>query len=470
MMNVQREEDERQERNEYGADWPIKEVTYLRSILHNEDQLINKDEPQKVPCPKVPPLLRKKKRSKEYYDPKIVSFGPYHHGRAELRAAETIKTKVAREFISENGKSIEDLYIKVHKLNEYARRCYIDGSTGDYSEEAFALMMLLDGCFIIVLIEHFVSRKQKGNEFSMIRSHLGILSLQYLIPDMLLLENQIPFRVLEVLMRNIYNNEKEGLTMIKSFLNIVHWGKFQNGATGDEDMQPRVHLLELLKTQISKHHPEKGKRATDIDITRYLQSFGSVCDLQAKGIKFKPCNTISLHSGKNKKTRSISLRDVEFRLGFFTGELKLPPLILGSDSQVYYTNLIAFEMCATGTHHNDFTVSSYISFMNSIIDYPEDVKELRSKRIILHTLSSDEEVFRTLKEISTTNWPQDFFIYQEVREVIEKHYNSKIRTWMAVISHKYFSYPWSAFGLLVAGIAIVLSFLQTIYTIYPPKS
>ena len=83
-------------------------------------------------------------------------------------------------------------------------------------------------------------------------------------------------------------------------------------------------------------------------------------------------------------------------------------------------------MCATGTHHNDFTVSSYISFMNSIIDNPEDVKELRSKRIILHTLSSDEEVFRMLKEISTTNWPQDFYIYQEVREVIEKHYNSKI--------------------------------------------
>jgi len=62
MMNLQSEEDERQERNEYGADWPIEEVTYLRSILHNEDQLINKNELQKVPCPKVPPLLRKKKR------------------------------------------------------------------------------------------------------------------------------------------------------------------------------------------------------------------------------------------------------------------------------------------------------------------------------------------------------------------------------------------------------------------------
>lgn len=171
----------------------------------------------------------------------------------------------------------------------------------------------------------------------------------------------------------------------------------------------------LSETQISKHHPEKGKRATDIDITRYLQSFGSVCDLQSKGIKFKPCNTISLHSAKNKKTRSISLRDVEFRSYLFSGELKLPPLILGYDSQVYYTNLIAFEMCATGTHHNDCPVSSYISFMNSIIDNPEDVKELRSKHIILHTLSSDEEAFKTLKEISTTNWPQDFYIYQEVR-------------------------------------------------------
>jgi hypothetical protein len=119
-----------------------------------------------------------------------------------------------------------------------------------------------------------------------------------------------------------------------------------------------------------------------MDMTRYFQSFGSVSDLQAKGINFKPSNSISLHSALLKeKPKSISLRDVDFRSGFFfTGELKLPPLILDIDSKVYYTNLIAFEMCTC----TDFTVTSYINFMNSLIANPEDVKALRSKHIILH--------------------------------------------------------------------------------------
>ena len=76
-------------------------------------------------------------------------------------------------------------------------------------------------------------------------------------------------------------------------------------------------------------------------------------------------------------------------------------------------------MCA----HTDFTVASYITFMNSLIGNPEDVKVLRSKHIILHTRRSDEEVFKMLKEISAINWVQDFSIYQGVREKIENHYN-----------------------------------------------
>jgi hypothetical protein len=44
-----------------------------------------------------------------------------------------------------------------------------------------------------------------------------------------------------------------------------------------------------------------------MDLTHYLQSFGSVTDLQAKGINFKPSNSISLHSAKDEKPKSISL-------------------------------------------------------------------------------------------------------------------------------------------------------------------
>ena len=123
-------------------------------------------------------------------------------------------------------------------------------------------------------------------------------------------------------------------------------------------------------------------------------------------------------------------------------------------------------MCAPNI---DATVTSYISFMDSLTANPEDVKALQSKRIILHALSSDKEVFKMYKEISVTNYPQNLSMYQVVRQDIEKHCNSEIKIWIAEIRHKYFSQPWSAISLLAAIAAIILTFLQTFYTIHSQK-
>ena len=481
MVNLQNELEifnKRQERNnEYGAEWASKAVTYLRSILRDEDPLLNKNRPQDVSCPKVPPRLRNHARSKDYYDPRIVSFGPYHHGKAESQAAQMTKTKVMQNFILEHEKSIEDLYIEVRELNDHTRSCYVHGSTSDYNDEELALMMLEDGCFILFFIEWMTSTFQKDKEWMiswkrdiiiMVVNQLGILELEYLYRDLLLLENQIPFSVLYVLMRNIYG-ENEGLTMIKSFLSMIHWRKFQKEDKQYEDEEKPVHLLGLMKTLISKsgdHVKTMPENQKYMDMNRNFHSFGSVSDLQAKGINFKPSNSISLLSALLKeKPKSISLRDVDFRSGFFfTGELKLPPLILDIDSKVYYTNLMAFELCTC----TDFTVTSYINFMNSLIANTEDVKALRSKHIILHT-SSDKEVLKMLKEISPTDLPPNWFIYKDVRQKIERNHNKTINMWMGEMSYKYFSHPWSVIGLLAAVAALILTFLQAFYTIYPRK-
>ena len=75
-----------------------------------------------------------------------------------------------------------------------------------------------------------------------------------------------------------------------------------------------------------------------------------------------------------------------------------------------------------------------------------------------------------LKEISVTDWQQDLSIYQGIREGIEKHYKNKIKIWIAEARHKYFSQPWSVISLFAAVIVIILTFLQTFYTINPRKA
>ena len=136
----------------------------------------------------------------------------------------------------------------------------------------------------------------------------------------------------------------------------------------------------------------------------------------------------------------------------------LPPTYLYYQSQIFYTNLIAFELFSAP--YNDLAVTTYISFLNPLIDNAEDVKELRSKRILIDNLGSDEEVLKMFKEIATYS-TENTEIYQVVRDGIEKQYESKMKTWMAEIIHKYFTNPWAAIGLIIATSVIVLSFVQT---------
>ncbi len=74
-----------------------------------------------------------------------------------------------------------------------------------------------------------------------------------------------------------------------------------------------------------------------------------------------------------------------------------------------------------------------------------------------------------LKEISPTDLPPNWFIYKDVRQKIQRNYNKTINMWIGEMSYKYFSHPWSVIGLLAAVAALILTFLQAFYTIYPRK-
>ena len=74
-----------QERNEAGSKSNVYNIPMeVRSILDNEGHIEIKKRAQKVTCPKVPPMLRRNERSKDYFDPRVISFSPYHHGKPKF--------------------------------------------------------------------------------------------------------------------------------------------------------------------------------------------------------------------------------------------------------------------------------------------------------------------------------------------------------------------------------------------------
>ena len=152
-------------------------------------------------------------------------------------------------------------------------------------------------------------------------------------------------------------------------------------------------------------------------------------------------------------------------LGFLgLGYLWLPPLVVDDSTRPKFLNLIAYEMCLD--LENNFGVTSYVSFLDSLIDEPNDVKMLRKARILHNFLGSDEEEAQLFNEIGTDLVPNNE-IYSDVRSKIQKHYSNKWITWIAQFFHDHFSSPWTFIAFVGALLALVLTVIQTKYAVNP---
>ncbi|KAI3742255.1 hypothetical protein L1987_59935 [Smallanthus sonchifolius] len=418
---------------------------------------------------RVPPLLLKGKRdsrNREYYEPVVVSLGPYHHNRTELAQAENYKLITLEEFRLSCNKTMGFLYNKVSEVVQDARNCYIDGSTDDYNDEEFTRMMLRDACFVLFFIECVstvnINKAMLNNEY------LGALGFAHVMRDIFLLENQIPFVVLEVLLEIRFDDDK-GEGILNKFFNYLNYGEvITRNEKVLENKQP-LHLLELYRSYFISLPASLGLGSTrahmwpirrgsigiesdeDFNYVKRNRSFASVMELKAKGIFLK------------STYKESSNEDIKFVSHCCYGELELVSRAVSANTKAIYLNLIAYEMCAHNP--NDFRISTYIRVMKSLVVHRDDVKELRNNNILLHSLGRDEEVVKMYDEIEAP--AVNLYMFSQLRREIEKHCNSKYKTWAAELITVYFSSPWKTVALLVASCILFTSFLQTYFTVRP---
>ncbi|KAI9398662.1 hypothetical protein POPTR_003G207750v4 [Populus trichocarpa] len=98
---------------------------------------------------RVPERLRK--LNEKAYTPRVVSIGPIHRGKENLKAMEDYKIMYLKQFLEHNLLvSVEDL-INIIKENETELRdSYAE--TIDLSKKDFVTMILLDAVFIIMVL------------------------------------------------------------------------------------------------------------------------------------------------------------------------------------------------------------------------------------------------------------------------------------------------------------------------------
>ncbi|KAM1306752.1 hypothetical protein ACFX2H_009097 [Malus domestica] len=390
---------------------------------------------------RVPIMLRDHKNFDKCFEPRVVALGPYHHGKEKYEQAEKVKLLLTANFLKDSDQTTnaETLLKKVgDKINDL-RECYDEKATKDYDDEALAWMLFVDGCSTL----EFMYKYEKLEEFKIKRDQVAFAE-----QDMLLLENQLPYRLLKWLIKKSKIHQELN-TSIERFIRM-HGGAPRDPATKREP----THLLDLLRTRMVGCPPspstKSGRRSTEGG-----HSFRNVQELQAAGIHFR-------------YSKTNSLRAISFKLRFqCCGFLYLPIIKVDDSMRPKFMNMIAYEMCSD--FQNDFEVTSYIGFLDSLIDHPDDVKHLRKKGILLNLLGSDEEVAQLFNEIATDLVPNNV-IYRNVKTQIEDHYKTKWKTWMAQFFHDHFNSPWTFLAFIGVLLGLGLSGIQTWYAVFSDPS
>ncbi|KAG5254422.1 UPF0481 protein [Salix suchowensis] len=141
---------------------------------------------------RVPHILRRHRENA--YIPNAFSIGPWHRNHPQIQSTKKVKLKYLKHLLSRESKSItlKELLESTREIEKEARSCY--AGPIDVGAEDFVRLLVIDGCFLIELFrkDQDIRLREKDDPiFNM------SCMLQYLYHDLILVENQIPWLVLE---------------------------------------------------------------------------------------------------------------------------------------------------------------------------------------------------------------------------------------------------------------------------------
>jgi hypothetical protein len=295
--------------------------------------------------------------------------------------------------------------------------------------------------------------------------------------DLFLLENQIPFFVVDRIYRFVMDDNMMGTSPAEKLSECVEDILRQFPTAIEEANRPKQfhHFLHLCHIYLRPSQKTEEIQASQIKpgyLYRLLH-FGH----NYTGIAHRPEAThqfkiqmqqkdcfqagqlpsrwrqavqyhdagIGLVKREYNKHEKHSLLDIKFSNGI----VEVPCFLIDENTESLFKNLIAFEQ-VDPRFGNDIT--AYIVFMSQLVSTPEDAVLLAQKRIIVHMLDSDDDIpslfTRLTKQVS-----------------FGSHYQSRLNRWLAWLWRNHFSNPWLALAVLAAVIMLVCAVVQTIFTI-----
>ncbi|KAL3745401.1 hypothetical protein ACJRO7_014500 [Eucalyptus globulus] len=382
---------------------------------------------------RVPEKLRR--ANAEAYTPQVISIGPFHRDKTAIPLM-AIKLRYLTGFLRRSKADLPACIRIISELEDRIRQCYQENLT--QASKELVEMILVDAVFVVELFirSRYLEHRDEDDE---------IFSKQWIsnavFHDLLLLENQVPFFVLEIL----YN-----LTTLSNPVTFfkLSYEYFKDVLEGQElpgtNFQMK-HLVDYVRALQLPSFPRGGryKHGQKFELTR------SAKELHEAGVEFKPGEGF------------FSLPEVHFKVE----TLRMRHVVVHEWTEAWFRNMIAYEQC----HLAQKYITSYAILMDSLIDTPEDIDILVSCGILENRLGSKEDVASLFNSLyKETMRDSSEFLYSDLCQKLNEYSRHPWNQWKAaryrwkvILYREYFSNPWSAFSVVAAAVLLVLTLLQT---------
>ncbi|KAM3762762.1 hypothetical protein ACB098_01G370400 [Castanea mollissima] len=285
---------------------------------------------------KVPYHLRK--WSEEAYTPQVISIGPIHHGNNKFQTMEK------------------------HKMENSIRQCYVE-TVVDLGSDDFVKMIMLDVSFILELFLKFNSESWPREDPLLVEAWL----LDTVFRDLLLLENQLPFFVIEMLFNLAFpygSNNRSLIQLTFDFFKTLNIYDRTPICIAKEEIKHFTDLLRTFQLPESSKLPYRGPDTT-----------------------FPKYSATQLHEAGVNRTG----------LDFKNGELEIPTLTFEDDMEDLVRNVMALQQCniRLDTYFTDFYI-----ILDHLVDTTKDVELLIKNGIIVNCLGDSETVTSMINKLN----------------------------------------------------------------------
>ncbi|KAL9385711.1 hypothetical protein Peur_022721 [Populus x canadensis] len=429
------------------------------------------------------------------YTPRVISIGPFHHGSEKLRPMEIQKQRYLKEFCKRlRGKTKEQVQESLNVLSstievekDKIKHCYADDTFVEFSkDDKFVKMILFDAVFIFELFlkneEDRRDNKRYQDDFIIGKPWLRAAIQR----DLILLENQLPFFILEKLYSLAIEETKPDY---RSFLDLScrYFEKYGKNETKPDETKPYkvLHFTDLVRHFLSFKHPHlespdgnqiknlysatmlhragiKFKALSDhfTDLVRHFLSFKhpqlespdgkqiknlySATMLHQAGIKFKALPDACLLDIRAWKGNENPVKK---------GELHMPPLEIDNSTECLFRNLMALEQCH---YPREEFICRYVKLLDFLVDVKKDVDLLIENKVIVSRLGDSKAVAELINKlcleiVEVTSG------YDALSQLLNDYYDSSWNKNKAYLVSVYFQNVWIGTGTVIGLIILAIT-------------